>query len=493
MPFMRSSSAVSRVARLLAGLSLVLLAASDAAAQRKYRIEISVAPLYQTFDASTDLGGALGGTGRLGVWLPWHLSVEGEGTVVKPTTNSAGIGVTVKTFDAALLYNVPIGRASFAYLKAGFGTTTYGGNCPAASIPGSGPCGSTGALIGGLGVRYGLTETILARAEGTINRSTKLSFSNYGVSLGVSLMLGSTRIVDTDQDGVIDSRDRCPNTPIGALVDSHGCPTDTDHDKVFDGLDRCPDTPPGAAVDASGCPADSDKDGVPDGVDKCPNTPAGAIVDAAGCPRDSDHDGVPDGLDRCPDTPPGAAVDQLGCPGDSDGDGVLDGLDRCPNTPPGARVNAFGCPIGQTGVPPKPAAEPGKAAVPAVPAPSGAAVSAPTSIVVLRGVTFVPGSARLTPASLPVLDSIAQVLLANPTARFEVAGHTDASGAAAENLHLSTLRAEAVRRFLISAGVPFQWLTSKGYGATQPLTTDKSPAGRAANRRVELRPAPNGP
>ena len=58
---------------------------------------------------------------------------------------------------------------------------------------------------------------------------------------------------------------------------------------------------------------DADGDGVPDSKDKCPNTPAGAVVDAMGCPKDSDGDGVPDFKDNCPDTPKGAKVDPMGC------------------------------------------------------------------------------------------------------------------------------------------------------------------------------------
>mgnify|MGYP001546227800 CR=1 FL=1 len=58
---------------------------------------------------------------------------------------------------------------------------------------------------------------------------------------------------------------------------------------------------------------DSDGDGVPDSRDKCPNTPQGVGVDADGCPVDSDGDGVPDYLDQCPGTRPGAKVDAKGC------------------------------------------------------------------------------------------------------------------------------------------------------------------------------------
>jgi OOP family OmpA-OmpF porin len=88
---------------------------------------------------------------------------------------------------------------------------------------------------------------------------------------------------------------------------------------------------------------DSDGDGVPDSKDKCPNTPKGVKVDEVGCPLDSDGDGVPDYLDRCPLTPKGARVDADGCPLDTDGDGVPDYRDKCPDTPRGAKVDSDGC------------------------------------------------------------------------------------------------------------------------------------------------------
>ena len=59
---------------------------------------------------------------------------------------------------------------------------------------------------------------------------------------------------------------------------------------------------------------DADGDGVPDSADKCPNTPMGVKVDTTGCPLDSDGDGVTDDKDQCPGTPRGVKVNQLGCP-----------------------------------------------------------------------------------------------------------------------------------------------------------------------------------
>lgn len=70
----------------------------------------------------------------------------------------------------------------------------------------------------------------------------------------------------------------------GALLDAHGCAFDSDNDGVVDGIDQCPDTPAGVSVDAVGCPLDSDQDGVADYKDQCPATPVGAEVNADGCP-----------------------------------------------------------------------------------------------------------------------------------------------------------------------------------------------------------------
>ena len=91
---------------------------------------------------------------------------------------------------------------------------------------------------------------------------------------------------DSDNDGVSDDKDMCPNTPIGVEVDAKGCPIDSDHDGVPNGLDKCPNTPPNTKVDSKGCPVvvDSDHDGVPDNLDKCPDTPSGVAVDKHGCP-----------------------------------------------------------------------------------------------------------------------------------------------------------------------------------------------------------------
>jgi len=160
---------------------------------------------------------------------------------------------------------------------------------------------------------------------------------------------------DTDEDGVTDDIDTCPDTPEGESVDSNGCSSsqvDSDGDGVTDDVDTCPDTPQGESVDENGCSdsqKDTDSDGVTDDIDTCPDTTEGESVDSNGCSSsqvDSDGDTVMDDVDTCPDTPEGESVDSNGCSDsqkDTDSDGVTDDIDTCPDTPEGESVDSNGC------------------------------------------------------------------------------------------------------------------------------------------------------
>jgi OmpA-OmpF porin, OOP family len=516
--------------RLLAGLALLVAGTQAVAAQqqRKYLIEAGAAGAYQSFDNATLLGSSAGGIGRVGVWLPLNFSVELEGAVASPKPETGTKGVSVKTFSFSALYNILVGSNNSFYVKAGAGSTKYGSSCPPVASATDPICGSSGALLAGAGFRVGVTPTVMVRIEGLYDRNKSKpkaptppkTLSNFGGSLGVSLMLGSKPIQDADGDGVLDNRDRCADTPSGASVDARGCPSDNDGDGVPDGVDRCPTTVAGAAVDSRGCSKDSDGDNIPDGLDKCPDTPAGVLVDPRGCPKDSDGDNIPDGLDRCSDTPRGATVDALGCPGDEDADGVLDGLDKCPRTAAGAAVNASGCAPSQAPQAPRPGAAPPQpnAAQPVTPRVSagqpppktqpdtlGRPLRRPSVIVpkagaagaivegVVPGVVCVPGTARLQTSSFVALDSVADLLRVAPDIRVEIGAHTDNSGSAADDGRITQLQAEAVRDYLVVKGVSYQQMVARGYGSSVPLTPDTTPRGRAANRRVEIHRVLAGP
>ncbi len=106
---------------------------------------------------------------------------------------------------------------------------------------------------------------------------------------------------------------------------------------------------------------------------------------------------------------------------------------------------------------------------------------------VLEGVNFITDSAELTSESRSILDKVAESLQEWREVDVEVGGHTDSEAGSSYNEELSQHRAESVRDYLVSKGVASSRLSAKGYGETRPIATNKTPEGRAKNRRVELR------
>ena len=332
----------------------------------------------------------------------------------------------------------------------------------------------------GGGARWHFSNLIGARLDARyiltdVGQPVRETQANVEANIGVFFTFGGGPPPDADRDGIEDRRDKCPDTPAGAIVDDKGCPSDSDGDGIVNGVDQCPNTPAGWPVDVTGCPTDGDGDGVMDGADNCADTPAGATVDEAGCESDSDGDGVLDGLDRCPDTPAGATVDSFGCPVDSDHDGVYDGLDVCPDTTYGVQVDEQGCEV----------------IIRAEPAiPEG------MDSIVIEGVDFGSESVDITLESATVLDKVAESLIDWPEIRVEVAGHTDSTGSAVYNRQISMRRAQAVVNYLVLVGVPESQLVVAGYGESRPIADNDTEEGKARNRRVELiridTPAPEG-
>lgn len=102
-------------------------------------------------------------------------------------------------------------------------------------------------------------------------------------------------------------------------------------------------------------------------------------------------------------------------------------------------------------------------------------------------IQFQPGAPVLTAASRTTITRVAALLRSCGTVRVEVGGHTDNQGNPATSQPLSQQRANTVRNELVRLGVAATRITAKGYGEAKPIAPNTSPAGRAANRRVELK------
>ncbi len=154
-------------------------------------------------------------------------------------------------------------------------------------------------------------------------------------------------------------------------------------------------------------------------------------------------------------------------------------------------------PLGAKPVPPAPAPAPEPAPAPApAPEPEAAPAPAPEPVevarpvahtkIILEGTHFAFNKATLRPDGKEILDQNAVVLNKYPDINVEISGYTDSIGSAKYNMKLSKERAETVKKYLESKGISADRMTIKGFGKTHPIASNKTAAGRAKNRRVEI-------
>jgi OOP family OmpA-OmpF porin len=295
----------------------------------------------------------------------------------------------------------------------------------------------------GAGAKLYLSDAVLMRLDLRDNLTQKYAASDGTLTHSPELLIGVSMTL---------------GRPV-AVPPAPPCPKeDTDGDGIVDSKDRCP-TEPGDARD--GCPVvDNDKDGVSDDADKCPNV---AGVAPTGCPADADEDGVVDEHDKCP-AEKGPAPD--GCPlnKDSDNDGLIDSSDKCPKEPEtkNGYEDADGCP---DVIPEK--------------------VKEFTGII--QGITFDQNKATIRPTSKPTLDKAASVLKEFPSLRVAISGHTDNTGPRDRNVKLSKDRADAVKKYLADLGIAEERIETRGAGPDEPVDSNATAAGRERNRRIEFK------
>ena len=308
-----------------------------------------------------------------------------------------------------------------------------------------------GTLNGGLGLTYWFTEMV-----GLSWRSTyKQSFEDIREDMpshmqhfaGLTFKFGGK---DTDGDGIYDKDDACPE--VAGLKQFNGCP-DTDADGITDASDSCPDV--AGPAEFNGCP-DTDGDGIADKDDACPDV--AGLKSLGGCP-DKDGDGITDKSDKCPDVK--GPKENGGCPWpDRDGDKVLDKDDKCPDE--AGTVSNNGCP---------------EVTEEAIKKLNDYA----------KTILFDTNKDTFKQQTYPVLLAISAILKEYPSSKFSIEGHTDSDGSNEFNLRLSDSRAIAVKKYLVEQGIDEFRLSAMGYGESKPIDTNKTKAGKANNRRVEVK------
>ena len=150
-----------------------------------------------------------------------------------------------------------------------------------------------------------------------------------------------------------------------------------------------------------------------------------------------------------PEPTPEPVVEQ---PKDSDGDGVVDANDKCPNTAQGVQVDDNGCPVDLE-----------------------------------LTVYFDFDKAVIKDEFKPKIDKVIDVLKKEPTYKAVVAGHTDSIGSEAYNMRLSQKRADALKAYMVAAGVEADRIKTEAFGETKPVASNQTKEGRAQNRRDEAK------
>ena len=441
----------------LAVVTTALLSLGTVAHADPLKVEIGVFGGYHLFSNTNQLGRDVGSTtenrlknsGTFGMRLGFivHPLVELEaelGLIPTSAKTSAGRATALDLgYRAHILVHVLKGKVRPFILAGGGGATLSSSNSTIVHEDTDGEFHFGVGLKGDIRPNWGMRVDARLYIEPSTTVGHIYATNDYEVTLGLYGLFGGPKKVaavepklvispDIDGDGILNADDLCPEKKGPAV--NQGCPdVDTDGDLVVDRLDRCPKDK--GIEENNGCPdVDTDKDSVVDRLDKCP--------EVAGPPENG----------GCPDT-------------DSDKDGVSDRLDKCPNEP--ETVNGYkdldGCPD--------------ELPVAIKKYTSGA----------LKGIYFETGKTTLLPTSTAALGEIVSVLKDYPDVKIEVGGHTDTVGERNANIDLSKGRAEAVRQYFVTHGIQDSRVTSMGYGPDKPVADNKTKAGKAKNRRVEMK------
>ncbi len=355
-------------------------------------------------------------------------------------------------------YSYSLNNVVFPYIGAGLSYIKFSPKLASGNVTQNNVAGlySKNALSWDIeaGMRFPITEKIGLQFNGSIHFLNTDYIDDIAVGihndLYSSFMLGVSYSFfgdkDSDNDGIYDSEDNCPEEP-------------EDYDG-FQDYDGCPDP-------------DNDQDGISDINDKCPDEAEDFdnFQDDDGCPdTDNDWDRIIDRFDKCPDEAEDFDnfQDDDGCPDlDNDSDGIPDSLDKCPEE---AEIfNGFqdddGCPDV---------------------APLSESTFAPKEILIDGETTFGINTSEILPSAFAELDRIVTLLKSYPEAKWRIEGHMDNQNSTDFSRVISLKRAESILNYFILKGLPSFKFEVIGMGDKFPIANNNTEFGRSKNRRIEI-------
>jgi len=107
--------------------------------------------------------------------------------------------------------------------------------------------------------------------------------------------------------------------------------------------------------------------------------------------------------------------------------------------------------------------------------------------IILDDVLFDFDKTTIKPQAAEILDRLVAFMKENPNSKVSLSGYTDSIGTEAYNQALSERRANAVKDYIVTKGIDSSRISGQGFGESKPIADNKTAAGRAKNRRVEIK------
>jgi OOP family OmpA-OmpF porin len=267
-----------KVALFATLVATLCLPGTAQAGQREGAFSVSPMVGYHVFDGDQNTDDAFIGGFSLGYNVSKRWAAELEVRYTPTETDLSGVSnedIDIYSIGMNALYHFNPGGPFVPYVSAGFGGMYF-------SVDGYDD--DTDYMMNwGVGAKYFVNNDTALRMdlrhvldyhsdrEWDRSQGDQLDH-NFLATAGLYWQFGGPvppppPPLDSDGDGIPDLRDKCPDTPLGVMVDAVGCPP------------KEPPPPPKKFVDG-----DDDGDGVPNSRDKCPGTGKGVIVDEDGCP-----------------------------------------------------------------------------------------------------------------------------------------------------------------------------------------------------------------